>query len=773
MTGNATQRVLDALALSSGRSVTENGSGWITGCPAHDDRRPSLSVSEGDDGRVLIHCHAGCSTNEVLDATGLTASDLYPEDSVSSQHNASKPLNSGSCADAPSRKRTGRAFPSQQDAVAAFEGKLGSADARWDYTDVERRVIGTVLRWDTSDGKTIRQLSKVDEGWVHKAMPEPRPLLGLPFSDDASAIFVVEGEKCVDELVGLGLTATTWAGGSNAVQKSDWTALSGRDVIIIPDNDRPGWQAAEDIARTLQSLSPPATVRVLSMPTLWPECPEKGDVANWSEHHDAQPVNTLVEILTAAVARTEPYRPEPSLPAIEPYEAFPVDALPEPMRGLVVAGSKSVGCDPAFIALPLLSVFASAIGNTRRLHVKSGWNVPPILWTVIVGTSGSGKSPCWNIAMDPVEELEAAEARDFSKAMAAHTERETEWKARYMEWKKGKGDEPEPQKPERPKLVRHSISDVTIEAVAALLHQNPRGLLVSHDELAAFFGGFDKYRSGKSDAASWLSMFNASSIRVDRKTGDLPNIFVPAAAVCVTGGIQPKTLRRAISNEHRDNGLLPRFLFAFPPEQPRRWTEAGIHRSAIDAVNEAITRLYGLQFDLDRNGEHRPGLIKLTPDAKSLFIQFFNQHGIEREELRDELRAAWSKLEESALRLALVIHLTRWAAGESVEQRELDESSMRAGIVLTRWFCHETKRVYGMLDASPEEQERTELIEFIRRRGGEIAARDAVAGIRRLKSASDAEALLNGLVKEGIGMWDDVPPGSQGGRPTRRFRLIC
>lgn len=52
---------------------------YIARCPAHDDQRPSLSVRDLDDGRILIHCFAGCETSDVLDAVGLKFSDLFPE----------------------------------------------------------------------------------------------------------------------------------------------------------------------------------------------------------------------------------------------------------------------------------------------------------------------------------------------------------------------------------------------------------------------------------------------------------------------------------------------------------------------------------------------------------------------------------------------------------------------------------------------------------------------------------------------------------------------
>jgi len=51
---------------------------WTARCPAHDDRRPSLSVAVGRDGRTLLYCHAGCTLAEVLAALGLRVRDLFP-----------------------------------------------------------------------------------------------------------------------------------------------------------------------------------------------------------------------------------------------------------------------------------------------------------------------------------------------------------------------------------------------------------------------------------------------------------------------------------------------------------------------------------------------------------------------------------------------------------------------------------------------------------------------------------------------------------------------
>jgi len=56
------------------------GAGWVARCPAHDDRKPSLSVSQGRDGQILLHCFSGCTLESILAALGLRWSDLFPDD---------------------------------------------------------------------------------------------------------------------------------------------------------------------------------------------------------------------------------------------------------------------------------------------------------------------------------------------------------------------------------------------------------------------------------------------------------------------------------------------------------------------------------------------------------------------------------------------------------------------------------------------------------------------------------------------------------------------
>jgi len=68
------------LLLSRLERVRANRNGtWVAQCPAHDDRSPSLSIATGDDGKVLLHCFAGCGAADVVEAVGLELSSLFPE----------------------------------------------------------------------------------------------------------------------------------------------------------------------------------------------------------------------------------------------------------------------------------------------------------------------------------------------------------------------------------------------------------------------------------------------------------------------------------------------------------------------------------------------------------------------------------------------------------------------------------------------------------------------------------------------------------------------
>lgn len=142
---------------------------------------------------------------------------------------------------------------------------LGPATAKWDYLDADGHLIAVVYRYDPPGGK--KEFRPWDAKRRKMAPPEPRPLYNQPGIVGASAVILVEGEKSAQALIDAGIHATTAMHGANApIDKTDWSPLAGKTVIIWPDNDAPGMHYAQAAAQaalqagavSCEILMPPA-----------------------------------------------------------------------------------------------------------------------------------------------------------------------------------------------------------------------------------------------------------------------------------------------------------------------------------------------------------------------------------------------------------------------------------------------------------------------------------------------------------------------------------
>ncbi|GAB6167487.1 hypothetical protein JCM19992_34870 [Thermostilla marina] len=758
--------------------------GWQAFCPSHecDGQRhtPSLSIGLGDDGRVLLYCHGNtrCSPERIVAALGLEMTDLMPSHDGSSKAAAGRTARTGS-------KPKGQTYSSADEALKALRKRHKQESAKWDYWeyyDAEGNPCGLVVRWDKPDGtKEIRPIAKYADGWRIAAMPEPRPLYGLPelLTTDGPVV-VVEGEKTAEAARQCGLTAVTSSGGSKAAKKTDWSPLAGRDVIILPDHDDAGERYADDVAESAYKAGA-VRVRIVRLAKYAPRLPTRGDLADVLESPDWCGL-PLAESVTRedvgrwilATAENEPAVPAPDDPAtsdIPAWEPYPTEALPEPFRRFVEETRKAIGCDACYVAMPLLTAAGAAIGTTRCLHPKDNWKVFPILWTALVGESGSQKTPALKAAIQFAQSKE----RDLAAQNEADRERyeaeQAEYEKAASEWRRSKDGTSQPQKPRPPVSRRALVQDITVEGLAAILRDNPRGVLLACDELAGWLTGFDRYAQTRGkDVTAWLSMHTAYPITVDRKTSG--TIYVQSAAVSVTGGIQPAVLQRVLSAGHRENGLLARLLLVMPPRRCKRWTEEDTSPETVSAVAQVFERLCSLEHGYDKDGNPVPLKLKWTPDAKLRYTKFYNQHAEEQNEVEGELAAAFSKLEELPLRLATIFHMVRYAAGEDVDPDIVDADSMQRAIALTEWHKRETKRVYALLLGETADKETRRLIEWIEKQGGEVTSRDLTRNLRRYnKKTAEAEAALQSLVENGFGVWKDTSFDQKRGRPTRVFCL--
>jgi 5S rRNA maturation endonuclease (ribonuclease M5) len=682
----------------------ETGAGFSACCPAHDDHSPSLSIKEAEDGAVLLKCFAGCSTEQVVAALGLRTADLFPTTKNLAPALASRP--------APS------SFATAEDAVAAY--RRGEPDRQWVYLDAEGNEVGRTLRWNSPEGKVIRPIARSPGGWRTSAMIAPRPLFNLPglLADEAAAVFVVEGEKCVDSLASLGLPATTSAGGSEAANKSDWSPLAGRDVIILPDNDEAGRRYAEDVRRILGGLQ--AKVRICCLDGLLDEGKDVADLVGRciDETQRSALRNTIEQAASQASPCPVDVASQDSPLADNP---FPTDALPEIVRCVVIQAAKSIGCDEAAIALPCLTGLGVACANLRVM-VKEDWTAPPAVWSVIARPSGQQKSPALDVTLDYFR-------RRQEDLCLSHS--------------------PQPKKGEQDRPPTVWTDNATTEGLDDAFRRNPRGVLYGCDELSGWLGTFGLYKNGRgtADEGWYCQRYSGRASNFVRKHGS-PHSGCASGVLGIAGCTTVETLKSLLTGSVRDCGMMARLVICITPSRRRRWTTATLPAEARRRYYELLDRLFA-------NDER--SLVGFSDRAASLFSDFFDRHNEEAERLPSaELQSAFSKLEELPARLALILH-----AAESGTDA-ISEDVMARAIRVTEWAKDETRRAYAILGSRqpgcsastraapslPSDEEY--VVDWIRRKGS-ASARKIQSGCRRFRdSAGRAKATLENLVQRGL-----------------------
>lgn len=164
--------------------------------------------------------------------------------------------------------------PVQREVRGVPLDELGPYTAKWDYLSAAGELIACVYRYDPPSGKEYRPWDVRARLW---RAPDPRPLYNLPAVTNARDVLLVEGEKAACALIGAGITATTTMNGARApVDKTDWTPLADKQVLIWPDRDAPGWDYAENAARACVAAGA-ASVAILVPPT---DKPDKWDAAD-------------------------------------------------------------------------------------------------------------------------------------------------------------------------------------------------------------------------------------------------------------------------------------------------------------------------------------------------------------------------------------------------------------------------------------------------------------------------------------------------------------
>src|SRR6266508_1333021 len=236
----------------------KQGAGWQGHCPAHKDKSPSLSIDQGSDTRILLKCHTGCNIDSICSALGVTQADLFP----------------------PKQKQTKQTAQSQSNPKYNLE-KV------YDYKDESgvllfqavRKRLADQAKFPDAPRKDFKQRTPDGKGdWIWSLKGVRRVLYRLPEllgADPAETVWIVEGEKDVDRLRGLGLIATCNPMGAGKWLDEYSDCLIGRNCVVIEDNDDPGRAHAEEVCQSLFGKA--QKIRKLSFPDL----PEHSDVSDW------------------------------------------------------------------------------------------------------------------------------------------------------------------------------------------------------------------------------------------------------------------------------------------------------------------------------------------------------------------------------------------------------------------------------------------------------------------------------------------------------------
>jgi putative DNA primase/helicase len=261
-------------------------------CPAHDDHKPSLTVTEAEDGKVLLHCHKECSIEDIVTALGLTINDLFPQ---------------------------------------TIQDDRRRLSVSYTYTDEAGEILFYVDRWSPKDFTQRPANGRRGHGSMKGVR---RVLYRLPAVIRAVAagetIYVCEGEKDVDAIVRAGGEATCSPSGAGKWSKvpDAVKVLTGAPVIVVADRDALGRAHADDVARSLHGCA--SSVRIV-------EAAHGKDAAD----HLAAGLGLVDLVPVDATAAIEPEDDPLDEEHLEPYDldlvAYPSPSEPMPVARLIVA----------------------------------------------------------------------------------------------------------------------------------------------------------------------------------------------------------------------------------------------------------------------------------------------------------------------------------------------------------------------------------------------------------------------------------------------------
>ena len=419
---------------------------------------------------------------------------------------------------------------------------------------------------------------------------------------------------------------------------------------------------------------------------------------------------------------------EAAAPVLRASKSFPIHCFPPKIREYIELVADVQVVTQEAVGLAVLVSSGASIGNSYRLRIKKGFDVPPIIWGLIVAETGSNKSGPFREIIKP---LRMPVPMELIKNAIVN--------------------------PQGQLLVE----DATTESIIDVQSRSPRGLILANGEAAGWIGAFDRYSQGSNkkvsvDESIWLKEWDCDTYQKNRKT-DSENILIHSAACAVVGCIQPSKMRDCVDPSNFASGLVPRILIVTMEPRYRGWSEREMTDEHTKFWHDVIMYLRTLPFD-SRNpntGEFLPTIVTLSPTAKSRYIDEFERIAKTIMESNSVERIFMSKSQGSTGRLALILHGMEAACGMHEMDTEIDVKTMENAITLQQYLLEEQMAAFGIAGQQFNEKLTHELRDFIVEKGGSVTPRQVQRkNGRRWPNKEAASKALDKLVESGAGTWD-------------------
>lgn len=346
---------------------------------------------------------------------------------------------------------------------------------------------------------------------------------------------------------------------------------------------------------------------------------------------------------------------------------FPLKFFPKTLRQIILETCDVFQFNPDFLAASILSVSASAIGNSYHITVKDGWIERNSIFLAIVASPGINKSAPLSWALKPLEN------------------KEKELYKEYKNFLKDFESNPENKDKPAPTLVKTIVSDATPEAVVQQLDKNERGILIYNDELSGFLNTFQRYSKGN-DEQFYLSVWSGKPVVVDRKT--TKSIRINEPVLNIIGTIQPSVFDKSF-NSKEDSGFFDRWLIVNPKNAKKQaWCDNQINPFTYESYHSIINKMQDLSFHENQWGERESHNLTYSKEAWSLIKQWQsrNTNSINQTDM-DHIRAIRAKMEIYVHRFCTIAHLIEFATADKVfVESQINEEIAGRAILLCDYF---------------------------------------------------------------------------------------